>query len=66
MKGLRMSGAKGKADVHWSSFNEGGHRFPLVHRGLDFETQTKIERAMEELAQVTTARISEAPSRGEA
>jgi hypothetical protein len=61
-----MNATKSKGNLGWPDSDQSGYRFPLVHLGLDFETQSEIERAMEELMLVTTARISEAPSRGEA
>jgi hypothetical protein len=43
------------------------YRFPLVLRGFDLETQSKIQRAMQELSRETTSRIAEAsPLEGEA
>ena len=50
--------------VHWYLLEGSSHLFPIV-RGLDLETQDKILRAMEELRQEVSARISEAfPSAG--
>jgi hemerythrin-like domain-containing protein len=54
----------GRQYIQWLRkhlLDENGRLFPMVERGLDPETQQKVRRAMEELSQETSARISEAP-----
>jgi hemerythrin-like domain-containing protein len=52
----------GRQYVQWLRrhlLDENGRLFPMVERGLDPETQQEVRRAMEELSQVTSARVSE-------
>jgi hemerythrin-like domain-containing protein len=52
----------GRSYIQWvrsHMLNENGRLFPLVERRLDPETQRLVRRAMEELAQVTSARVAE-------
>jgi hemerythrin-like domain-containing protein len=52
----------GRQYVQWLRkhlLDENGRLFPMVQRGLDPETQKEVRRAMEELSQESSARISE-------
>jgi hemerythrin-like domain-containing protein len=53
---------RGRQYVQWLRghlLDENGRLFPMVERGLDTDTQQEVRRAMEELAQETSARIAE-------
>jgi hemerythrin-like domain-containing protein len=52
----------GRQYIQWLRrhlLDENGRLFPMVERGLDPETQREVRRAMEELSQETSARVSE-------
>ncbi len=52
----------GRQYIQWLRrhlLDENGRLFPMVERGLDPETQQEVRRAMEELSQETSARVSE-------
>ena len=60
---------RGRNYVQWVRshlLQENGRLFPLVERGLDSETQQKVRRAMEELSQQTSSRLTEGTITGQA
>lgn len=58
----------GRSYIQWVRghiLNENGRLFPLVERRLDPDTQRLVRRAMEELAQESSARVGESIPQGE-
>jgi hemerythrin-like domain-containing protein len=75
LRGLAKSGRTreevvqaGRSYIQWVRsliLNENGRLFPLVEKRLDPDTQRLVRRAMEELAQESSARVAESFPQGE-